>query len=182
MPLIRADRLPMNRGIERKNVKGAGNVTSVPLTPWEEESLIHRAQSGDEEAFWSLVEPHLKRIYAAAARITRNHEDSEVVCQESLVKAFKHIQTFRKDSKVSTWLTRIAINESLMFIRKRKTELKHVRVDKEFSEIPSILQLRNWDVNSDPEARWSQGERNEILWEAVNLLGEDSRMAIEFFS
>jgi RNA polymerase sigma-70 factor (ECF subfamily) len=181
MPLNRADRLPINRGIERNNVKGAGNAAFVALTPLEEESLIHRAQSGDDEAFWSLVEPHLHRIYAAAARITRNHEDAEDVCQECLVKAFTHIQTFRKDAKISTWLTRISINESLMFIRKRKAELRHVRFDKDFSEIPSILQMRSWDADSDPEALWAQGERNEILWEAVNQLGEDFREAIHMF-
>jgi RNA polymerase sigma-70 factor, ECF subfamily len=173
--------LPTNRGIARNNIKGAANPSFVPPTPWEEAGLVRRAQSGDDEAFWNLVEPHLQRIYDAATRITRNREDAEDVCQECLVKAFTHIQTFRKDAKISTWLTRIAINESLMYIRKRKVELRHVRFDKDFTEIPAVLKTRSRDANSDPEALLTQGERNEILWEAVNQLGEDSRAAIQMF-
>ncbi len=83
----------------------------------DQPGLISRAQSGDGQAFGTLIQPHLRRIYLTARKITGNHEDAEDACQESMVKAFVHIQRFRGHAKFSTWLTRIAINEALMAVR-----------------------------------------------------------------
>jgi RNA polymerase sigma-70 factor (ECF subfamily) len=57
--------------------------------------LISKAKSGDCQAFTALIEPHLRRIYAAAVKITRNHEDAEDACQESVLKAFLHMERYR---------------------------------------------------------------------------------------
>lgn len=147
----------------------------------DEWTLVSKAQSGDEDAFCVLIKPHLRHIYVTAARITRNHEDAEDASQESLMKAFMHIHAFRKDAKFSTWLTRIAINESLMRVRKRKPELRHVLGDKDLSEIPFVSQIRDRKIASDPEAIWTQRERNELLREAVTQLGMNSKIAIHLF-
>jgi len=80
--------------------------------------LVSKAKSGDCQGLTALIEPHLRRIYAAAVKITRNHEDAEDACQESVLKAFLHIEGYQGNAKFSTWLTRIAINEALMTVRR----------------------------------------------------------------
>jgi RNA polymerase sigma-70 factor, ECF subfamily len=161
---------------------GAGDdSTKEPIRPLEEENLVSSAQAGDAEAFCALVAPHLRQIYLRAARITRNHADAEDASQECLVKAFLHIHTFRNHSRFSTWLTRIAINESLMRVRKRKAELRHVLCEKDFSEISSLIQLRDRKSSSNPEAFRIQKERNDLLREAVGQLGPELRLTVQLF-
>lgn len=136
----------------------------------DQEELVSKAQSGDEGALWLLVEPHLHQIYLTAARITRNHEDAEDASQECLVKAFTCIQAFRNEAKFSTWLTRIAINEALMLVRKRKAESRHVFAEKDLSEIPSVIQIRDRKSSSDPEAVCTKREKSEFIRKAVGQL------------
>jgi RNA polymerase sigma-70 factor, ECF subfamily len=168
--------------VDRSATKGS-EATSItrPFQPIDEELLLSKAQSGDDDAFCALVEPYLRRIFLTAAKITRNHEDAEDVSQECLVKAFTHIRTFRRDAKFSTWLVRITINESLMRVRKRKSEFKHVLTESDVSDIPSVFQMRDLKKSSDPEAVWMQTERDEILRDAVGQLGEQSKLAIHLF-
>jgi len=146
-----------------------------------ERSLVSKAQSGDSEAFCLLVDPYLRRVYLTAAKITRNHADAEDASQECLLKAFLHIETFRNDSKFSTWLMRIAINESLMRVRKRNAELRHVPGEKDLSEISSVIQMRDRNTSSNPEAVWMQEERNGLLREAVSQLGAELRLAVHLY-
>jgi RNA polymerase sigma-70 factor (ECF subfamily) len=152
---------------------------SLPL--FKEEDLVSRAQSGDAGAFSALVDPYLRQIYLTAAKITRNHADAEDASQECLVKAFLHIRTFRNDSRFSTWLQRIAINESLMRVRKRKIELRHVLRERDLSEISSVIHLRDRKDSSNPEAMWIQKERNELLREAVGQLGAEISLTVHLF-
>jgi RNA polymerase sigma-70 factor (ECF subfamily) len=174
--------VPIATGIDRNGSKSAGIYhTEERALALDEESLVSKARSGDDKAFCELIKPYLNHIYRTAARITRNHEDAEDVSQECLVKAFTHMQAFRKDAKFSTWLTRIAINESLMRVRKRKPELRFVLDDKDLSEVPSVSQIRDHRNTSDPEAIWAQKERNDLLREAVHQLGENSKIAIHLF-
>lgn len=164
------------------NFPGAGDdSTQEPIRPLEEESLVSRAQAGDAEAFYALVAPHLRQIHLRVARITRNHEDAEDASQECLVKAFLNIHTFRNDSRFSTWLMRIAINESLTRVRKRKVELRHVLGEKDLSEISSVIQMRDRKCSSNPEAICIQKERNELLEEAVGKLGAELRLTVQLF-
>ena len=152
-----------------------------PIRPLEEENLVFRAQSGDAESFRLLVVPYRHQIYLTAAKITRNHADAEDASQECLVKAFLHIKTFRNDSRFSTWLMRIAINESLMRVRKRKAELKHVLGEKDLFEISSVIQMQDRKSSSNPEAICIQKERNELLREAVGQLGPELRLTVQLF-
>jgi RNA polymerase sigma-70 factor, ECF subfamily len=151
------------------------------IRPLEEENLVASAQSGDAGSFCVLVVPYLRQIYLTAAKITRNRADAEDASQECLVKAFLHIRTFRNDSKFSTWLMQIAINESLMRVRKRKAELRHVLSEKDLSEISFTTQMRDRKSSSNPEAICMQKERNELLKEAVGQLGTKLRLAIHLF-
>jgi len=84
-----------------------------------EGELLKQAQAGSAEAFSLLVETHWSRIYGISLRILKNREDAEDNLQDALCKAYCNIRHFKGDSKMSTWLFRIAVNEALMKLRKR---------------------------------------------------------------
>src|ERR1700682_2568213 len=83
-------------------------------------TLVAAAKCGDRLAFDELFFRHEKRILAVAQRITKNREDAEDVAQESFHKAFLHLDNFEEKSQFSTWLTRIAMNEAYMLLRRRR--------------------------------------------------------------
>jgi RNA polymerase sigma-70 factor (ECF subfamily) len=83
-------------------------------------TLVAAAKDENRQAFEILVERHARRVFFAARRITRTREDAEDVVQQSLQKAFIHLRQFAGKSSFSTWLTRIAINEALILLRKSR--------------------------------------------------------------
>ena len=90
---------------------------SVKVSPGEEThelELIRRIQNGEREVFYELVQPYQRRVYAAAFAVLRNPADAEDAAQEAILKAFAHIGQFRSESRFSTWLIQIAINEARM--------------------------------------------------------------------
>jgi RNA polymerase sigma-70 factor (ECF subfamily) len=80
-------------------------------------------RDGEHEAFYELIRPYERRVYAAAFSLLRNEADAEDCAQETLLKAFKHIRQFRAEAKFSTWLIQIAVNEARMRRRKGDTDL-----------------------------------------------------------
>jgi RNA polymerase sigma-70 factor (ECF subfamily) len=90
-------------------------------TPSEAE-LLKQAQAGNAEAFSLLVETHRSRLYGISLRILKNREDAEDNLQDALCNAYRNIRRFKGDSKISTWLFRIAVNEALMKLRKRNAK------------------------------------------------------------
>jgi len=86
---------------------GSGN-------PGTDEELVAAAKSGDELAFEMLIKRYQSRVFALALRYTRIHEDAEDIVQQTFQKAFVYLQKFQGKSAFATWLTRIAINESLI--------------------------------------------------------------------
>jgi RNA polymerase sigma-70 factor (ECF subfamily) len=144
----------------------------------DQPALVSKAQTGDIRAFDALVEPHLHRIYLTAMKITRNHEDAEDACQESLVKAFVHIQLFQQNAKFSTWLTRIVINEALMRVRKKQVEARYRTDESDLFEVPMVIGLPDRSTSSDPEALCARAEQKALLWEAIDHLEAKSRLAI----
>jgi RNA polymerase sigma-70 factor (ECF subfamily) len=85
-----------------------------------EKELLEQACAGNAEAFSELIQPHWLAIYGISVRILKNHEDAEDNVQSALSKAYRKIRQFHGDSKVSTWLHRIAVNEALMELRRRR--------------------------------------------------------------
>jgi RNA polymerase sigma-70 factor (ECF subfamily) len=85
-----------------------------------EASLVDATMAGDTQAFEELINRHEQRIFRLAQNITKNEADAEEVVQDSFMRVFAHLDGFQRQSKFSTWLTRIAINESLMKIRRRR--------------------------------------------------------------
>lgn len=85
--------------------------------------LIERVSNGDHEAFLELLRPYERRIFVSALSIVGNEADAEEVAQEAILKAFRALGQFRRESKFSTWLTQIVINEAKMRLRK---DLRHL--------------------------------------------------------
>jgi RNA polymerase sigma-70 factor (ECF subfamily) len=139
--------------------------------------LVSQAQSGDCQAFADLVEPHLRRIYATARKITKNHEDAEDACQQSVMKAFLHINHYQGNAKFSTWLTRIVINEALMTVRKTRTEGRYLSEDVGLMDnLP--LEIRDQSAACDPESLSAQIERKALLRAAIGQLDSKARSAV----
>src|SRR5260370_42515722 len=83
-------------------------------------TLVAATKRGDTQAFEELVLRHRQRVLAVAQRIRLNREDAEDVAQESFQKAFLHLDAFQEKARFSTWLTRIAMNEAFMLLRRRR--------------------------------------------------------------
>ena len=92
---------------------------STPLSEKEILSMLRNPQT-QRQAFGIIVKQYSEQLYWQVRRIVLNHDDADDVMQNALLKAWNSIDTFRSDSKLSTWLYRIAINESLDFLRRQK--------------------------------------------------------------
>jgi RNA polymerase sigma-70 factor, ECF subfamily len=86
-----------------------------------DDQLLVQAQSGDQQAFVELCRRHSPMVKKRIFSIVRSHEDAEDALQDTLLRAYRHMDTFRRDCKFSTWLTSIGTNAALMILRKRKT-------------------------------------------------------------
>jgi len=145
--------------------------------PAGERTLVVAAKNGDEQAFETLFKRYQRRTFAVALRYTRVVEDAEDIVQQSFYKAFVHLCQFQGESAFSTWLTRIAINEALMFLRSIRLT-REVSVDSigDAEGGPAILEKP--DSNPNPETRYSQREEVRILAKAVRNLRPGLRTTI----
>lgn len=134
-----------------------------------ESELIAEAKNGKGEAFEELMNRYEKKIYRLGVRLMGNEQDAEDVLQETFLKAFEHLKNFREDSRFYTWLVRIAVNEGLMKLRKRRSDkagpMEDV-VDDEGQVIPR--EFRDWKPN--PEQEMSQKEMEQTLLDAARAL------------
>lgn len=136
---------------------------------FDEAALVAQAQTGGEEAFTELVTHYEGNIYRLARHITQNPEDAEDVLQETFLKAYEHLGDFQGNSKFYTWLVRIAVNQALMKLRKRKTDAS-VSLDDPYDtgEESLVREIAVWEPN--PEQTYSQEEIRAILEKAVDSL------------
>jgi len=113
----------------------------------EEAAVLARAQQGDREAFWELAAPSVDAIYRLAHRLVRSDEDAEDVVQEAYLQALKAIGEFRGHSRFTTWIHRIAVNQALMKLRKRRKDVFPLdAVDS--GEIGYPLSLMDWSESA----------------------------------
>ena len=148
------------------------------LVAEEDALLVSAAQARDTRAFELLVERHERRIFLMAQRMTRNREDAEDVVQQSFQKAFVHLRKFEGKSLFATWLTRIAINEALMLMR-RKRGSHEVPIEESSTKTESALPLDFRDSAPNPEDSCLDREQEQILSAALNKLRPGIRKAIE---
>lgn len=142
----------------------------MPTHLENESELIAEAKKGSAEAFTVLVNQYDRNIYRLALNITNNKEDAEDVLQEAFLKAYTKLDRFEGNSRFYTWLVRIAVNEALMKLRKRRSD-RQVSLDQEIETDDNNLMPREvveWDDN--PEQRYVRTELQEILNGAIQGL------------
>jgi RNA polymerase sigma-70 factor, ECF subfamily len=142
----------------------------------DEGSLVAAAKAGDLNAFQELVSRYEAKIYRLSWNITRNKEDAEDSMQDAFLKAFQHLDGFEGGSRFYTWLVRIAVNEALMKLRKRRPN--QVSLDEPVVTDGDELMPRDLqDWGPSPEQRYARSELNQILTDAIEDLDAPYRMA-----
>ena len=133
-----------------------------------DEALVAATKRGDTQAFDELVLRHRQRVLATAQRITKNLEDAEDVAQDCFHKAFVHLDAFQERSRFSTWLTRIAMNEAFMLLRRRRGFLEVLPESPDDEGNPSTQSFV--DISPNPEESCLQRERTDLLTKALGGL------------
>ena len=142
---------------------------SSPIQIDDESAVVAQARTGDATAFNELLRRYERKIFRLALHITQNREDAEDVLQETFLKAYEHLDQFQGQSKFYTWIVRIAVNQALMKLRKRKSD-RSVSLDEtiDTGEDTVAREIAAWDEN--PEERYGREELNRILASAVDGL------------
>src|SRR6201997_4976253 len=122
----------------------------------DEMALVQAAKGGDVSAFEQLVRRYDRNIFRIAQHITQNREDAEDVVQDAFLKAFENLEQFQGNSKFYTWLVRIAVNESLMKLRRRRTD-RTVSLDEDIETEEDSMPREVADWSPNPEQLYNQG-------------------------
>jgi RNA polymerase sigma-70 factor (ECF subfamily) len=155
----------MMKGAETPTMTVSGSSASID----DEAALVAQARTGNAAAFSSLVERYEGKIFRLAQHITQNREDAEDVLQETFLKAYEHLDQFQGAARFYTWIVRIAVNQALMKLRKRKSD-RTVSMDEEIDtgEDTVAREIAGWEEN--PEQQFSREEMTSILNTAVEGL------------
>lgn len=142
--------------------------SASPAEDFDETPLVARARTGDAAAFTELVNRYDRKIFRLARHITQSQEDAEDILQETFLRAYEHLGGFQGNSKFYTWLVRIAVNQSLMKLRKRRSD-RSVSLDEtlDTGEDTVTREIAVWD---NPEQNYSREEIREILEKAIESL------------
>jgi RNA polymerase sigma-70 factor (ECF subfamily) len=135
----------------------------------DELTLVQAAKSGDVSAFEELVRRYDRNVFRIAQHITQNREDAEDVVQDAFLKAYSNLAQFQGQSKFYTWLVRIAVNEALMKLRRRRPE-RAVSLDEEVKTEEDSVPREVADWSPNPEQQYSQAELREILSRTIQGL------------
>jgi RNA polymerase sigma-70 factor (ECF subfamily) len=137
-------------------------------------ALVEAARSGDIGAFEQLVKKYDRNVFRIAQHITQNREDAEDVVQEAFLKAYSKLGNFQGQSKFYTWLVRIAVNEALMKLRKRKSD-KTVSMDEDVETDEGSMPREFADWSPNPEQLFDQSELGDILQKTIQGLPSSFR-------
>jgi RNA polymerase sigma-70 factor (ECF subfamily) len=132
--------------------------------------LVHASKNGDVAAFEQLVKRYDRKLFRIAQHITHNREDSEDAVQEAFLKAFQHLGEFREDSKFSTWLIRITLNQALMKLRKQRRAAKEVSLEENYQAGEEVLPIEVADWAPNPEQLYRASELRGILIKTLSEL------------
>ena len=141
-------------------------------------ALIRRAQDGDANAFYDLVRPYERALFLSTRSLVRNDADAEDVAQEAVLKAFRGISHFRGDSKLSTWLIQIAINEAKMKLRKDRRHLYESIEQGHAAEDGDYIPRDFADWREIPSECLERKEVRDALNKSLNSLGEKYRSVL----
>lgn len=142
-----------------------------------EAEIIKKLKEGSEKAFKDLVSTYQKMVVNICYGIVHNIEDAEDVAQDVFIEVFRSVSGFRGDSKLSTWIYRIAVNRSINYLRdhKRRSNLKSLdeTVDSSKSAISELF----YESASDPQKEMENIQRSKILYAAIDTLSKNQRIA-----
>lgn len=154
-------------------------VTSV-LSLAEDNELITRCLDGDHDAFRELVERYQQRVYNLAFRMTNNHDDAQDLSQESFVRAYRALKSFKGDSSFSTWLHRITNNVVLDELRKRRRQpVVAMSTDASITTEEGMYTVEFSAPECDtPEEQMLRSEKKREIETALNELSPEHRLAL----
>jgi len=136
----------------------------------KEANLVKRVCDGDREAFYELVRPYERLIYATAISVVKNAADAEEAAQEAVLKAFSNLSGFRGESKFSTWLVRITYNEAKMKVRKARSHLYESIDDQQENKEGDYWPKDYADWRPIPSELLEEKETGEAVHNAINSL------------
>jgi RNA polymerase sigma-70 factor, ECF subfamily len=143
----------------------------------DEPVLVAAAKSGEISAFETLVGRYERKIFRLTQNITQNREDAEDAMQEAFLKAFEHLGEFQGNSRFYTWLVRIAVNQALMKLRKRRPN--EVSLGQEINTGEETMPREVEDWGPSPEERFGQVELSGILTHAIADLDPSFRVVFQ---
>jgi len=150
---------------------------SEPSAPADEVVLVQRARQGDLTAYDELVQRYQERIYATVYHMTSNHEDANDLAQESFIKAFQALKSFKGGSSFYTWLYRIAVNKTINFLKQRKNRIHLSLNDLDFNaeHDPDLVAFVS---DKTPRREANLSELQEKLNTALMKLSEPHRLVV----
>jgi RNA polymerase sigma-70 factor (ECF subfamily) len=152
------------------------DVNNIPDRRKKEFLLVQAAQRGEQEAFAKLFDMYYKTIYYIVFRMVKNEEDAEDLTIESFTRAFDHIQYYVPTNAFVTWLSKIAVNRTIDFLRKKKItnstysiDEPHPQADDENATLSGTIEAE--DI--DPEEKVINDEVNQLLYHFIEQLPSD---------
>jgi RNA polymerase sigma-70 factor (ECF subfamily) len=142
----------------------------------DERNLVERAASGDQSAFRAIMERNNQRLYRVARAVMKDDTEAEDVVQETYLRAFFNLSKFRGESSLTTWLTRIALNEALGRKRKQRAMVTLETVETAQQTSAQIIQFPAMNTETDPERSAAQNEIQRLLERAMDALPEPFRL------
>jgi RNA polymerase sigma-70 factor, ECF subfamily len=172
------DRLPPGGWL--RGTLSASNPHRLPSTVVrdDEHLLVAAAKKGDSAAFEELVSRYEDKIFRLTNNITHNREDAEDAMQDAFLKAYSHLNGFQGDSRFYTWLVRIAANEALMRLRKRRPNQVSIDEPLERDGETELVPRQIEDWRPSPEERYGDAEMRKILAEVIEKLEPDYRIVL----
>lgn len=140
----------------------------------DEHLLVAAAKKGELSAFEELVNRYERKIFRLTFNITQNREDAEDAMQDAFLKSYAHLKDFQGESRFYTWLVRIAANEALMRLRKRRPN--QFSLDEPVEGEDDLMPREVEDWGPSPEQRFAQTEMKNILSRVIEELEPDYRI------
>src|ERR1700704_6117059 len=146
----------------------------IPIGTGDAE-LVRRARARDEAAIRAIMQSNNRRLYRIARGILRNDSEAEDVVQETYVRAFTHLQDFRGDSSLATWLARIAMNEALGRLRRQRPGVEWTSLPPGTLEA-QVIQFPHSANSEDPEKSMAQRQIQHVVEHAIDELPDAFRI------
>lgn len=143
-----------------------------------EKDLINRSRDGDLSAFDELVRRHQSRIYATVYHMTSNREDADDLTQETFLKAFKALKSFKGDSSFYTWIYRIAVNKTINFLKQRRRKYSQLSLNDMELTGEGCSQILEFISDHTPRRDIRLSELQEKLNEAMQKLSDIHRLVV----